>query len=449
MSVDEQVEEVAARALRATGHKKRKRRAPVRGFLRWGHRWAALILGVLLVVITTSGSILLYKPEIFEFTHRDLFTSTVSAQQIDIATAVDIANKFDPDLKATGATLAQGVYVVSGADESGPAVFIDPGTGLVNGTGRDAGGFIGVLDNLHECALTCQDYPAYVAWMADTPLGFLADKSFYNGDDNQPVPGWQSLSEMSIGNMILGSLGLLLFLLAVSGIPLWWLSFRRFAQGWRVRWRKGRFARDFDLHKVVGIVAVPFLLMWAITGSAFEFPFVEDAWYAATGSPAFDDDAHEFSSNDSKGPDITLAQASAAATALAGADSQIVIATLPEADDATSAYTFRLAQDIDPYKYGERPGNIDVSVDRHDPSRAEITAGPPISTLSQDLWTKWNFPVHAGQPVNGWWRSIWFAFGLTPILLMVTGISTWLYKRKTRKSRRQAAASRLDVGTPA
>lgn len=444
MAVTEQTDPPAIPEAAATGsgpgRRRRRRRKPVRGFLKVTHRWTALVLGVLLVVITTSGAILLYKPEVFQWTHPDLFTSTPTSTPITMADAFTIADAHDPDLHAHDGYLAHGVYAIHGTDWSGPAVYIDAGTGAVNGVDSDAGGVMGFLDNLHECGLSCEDYPGYVAALNATPLGFLAGTSFYTGDDGQPVPLWQSLSEMTVGAFLLGMLGLLLLFLAVSGIPLWWPSFRRFWQGFRIRWRGGRFARDYDVHQVVGLISVPFLLMWAITGAGFEFPFVETTWYAATGSEAFDWEAHEFTSVESTAPDITLAQAEAAAIALVGGATRVDLATLPDPDEPTSAYSFYLTEGYDPYGYSDYPGNVGVGVDRHDAGRAEITAGPEVQTVSQYVWTLWNFPTHAGNVVNGWWRLIWFVFGLVPLLLMVTGISTWLVRRRTRRERTAARA---------
>lgn len=38
------------------------------------------------------------------------------------------------------------------------------------------------------------------------------------------------------------------------------------------------FARDTDLHKGGGMIAIPFLLLWAVTGASYEFGFVEKVW---------------------------------------------------------------------------------------------------------------------------------------------------------------------------
>lgn len=47
---------------------------------------------------------------------------------------------------------------------------------------------------------------------------------------------------------------------------------------------------------------------------------------------------------------------------------------------------------------------------------------------------------HFGWMVNGWWRIIWFAFGLAPLALGLTGLSTWLVRRRVKKRRRARRA---------
>jgi uncharacterized iron-regulated membrane protein len=71
------------------------------------------------------------------------------------------------------------------------------------------------------------------------------------------------------GGLLLGVMGLLLLFLAVSGVWLWWPGFKHWVRGVRVRWRKGRYARDYDLHQVAGMIALPLLLLWAVTGMGY------------------------------------------------------------------------------------------------------------------------------------------------------------------------------------
>ena len=56
-----------------------------------------------------------------------------------------------------------------------------------------------------------------------------------------------------------------------------------FRRGLKVRRGKGRYKLNYDLHKVVGFVALPALAIWALTGINFELPKqTEGAYYAVT-----------------------------------------------------------------------------------------------------------------------------------------------------------------------
>src|SRR4029077_2786641 len=93
-----------------------------------------------------------------------------------------------------------------------------------------------------------------------------------------PVPGtgWLGFEDepVSVGGMIIGIFGILLVFLALSGLWLWLPLWGRYRGAVTVRRGKGRFARDTDLHKVIGMLALPLLLLWGFTGVGFEFGVV-------------------------------------------------------------------------------------------------------------------------------------------------------------------------------
>src|SRR5262249_18748395 len=123
-----------------------------------------------------------------------------------------------------------GVYAVGDATYT-QAYAVDPGTGHINGYSHLTGGTMGLLVNLHDCAFTCTGYPGYVGWLT------------------HPVPtlGISWLNAITWGSFVIGTLGLMMILLALTGIATWWPGLKRLAQGLRVRTKKGRFARDYDL----------------------------------------------------------------------------------------------------------------------------------------------------------------------------------------------------------
>ncbi len=398
-------------------------RKPVRRLMVIAHRWISLVLGLLLILITTTGAALLYRPEYFRATHSALFQHTASVHPISADTAVANVTRQAPDFGPTWVLMDHGVYLVGNPDYNG-IYGVDPGTGRITGLAHRNGGWMGLFENFHECGLSCVGYPGY--------LPFLA----------RPVPdlGQTWLDSVTWAGLILGGLGMLLLFLGISGLMTWWPGFRRFRSGFTIRARRGRFARDYDLHKVVGAVAVPFLLMWGLTGAAFEFPVVETAWLAITGGQAEPADQYDFTPNEVPKSATAISVEQAATAARAQVPGSVVGIDLP--GEATPYYGVTVKYEhLDPYAYSQFPGAGYVYVDEYDVGHVKLASGGHLS-VSNAAYERVLEPAHFGWAVNGWWRIIWLLFGLTPLLLMATGVSTWLIRHGSNKRRRQARRTR-------
>jgi uncharacterized iron-regulated membrane protein len=60
------------------------------------------------------------------------------------------------------------------------------------------------------------------------------------------------------------------------GIYLWWPSFRKLWTGFRIRWGRGAYLLNLDLHRSLGILALPLLAMAAATGVLLPYGRVTD-----------------------------------------------------------------------------------------------------------------------------------------------------------------------------
>ncbi|KAA0022229.1 PepSY-associated TM helix domain-containing protein [Antrihabitans cavernicola] len=401
--------------------RRRVRKRPLRRAWDYTHRWSALILGMFLVVETTSGAILLYNAELFRATHSTFYQHTASTTPMDAEQAMQVVQRAHPDFPAGWVSPDGGILAVGSADYSS-AYAVDPGTGHINGFADLNGGVLGFLVNMHDCAFTCAGSPGTV------------------GTLSHPVPtlGTTWLNGITWGALILGTLGLFMVLLGISGIILWWPTFARFSHGFRLRLKKGRYARDLDLHNVIGIVSIPFLLMWGITGAAFELPVVEKAWLAMTGgNSTVDESRFTFTPREGAADRPTLSVTEAADVALSHAAGRVSYLTVPTPD--ADYYSVAVAGDYAPY--GGRAfysGDVMVYINPHDRDDVKVTDASHDQPLANTFYDKVFEPAHFGWLVSGWWRSIWFGFGMTPLILMVTGVSTWLFKRGVAKRRRAA-----------
>ncbi|OZE94246.1 hypothetical protein CH302_20380 [Rhodococcus sp. 15-2388-1-1a] len=391
------------------------------------HRWASLTLGLLLVVITTTGAIVLYTPEWQRWTHSDVYSASAAPATVTAGQALDVVRQAHPELGADTINVFGGVYEV-GTTTGSPTVFgVDPSDGRITGSFDRNRGFMGLMNQIHECFFACEEYPGHIPFLLD----------------DVPTLGTSFLIGITWSSLLLGVGGLLLLFLAVSGAVLWWPGIRRWTHGFRVRTSKGRFARDYDLHQVIGMVAVPFLLMWALTGTNFEFPGLANGWYALTGGTAVPDSRYEFESvvpESDSASDISVDDAVAAAESVVSGPVANVYP--PEADDPAGYFGIYIAEGNDPWEHGPYPGDRYVAVDRYDATHTALLVGDS-SSLSNRILDEWSTPYgHYGFGVNGWWRIIWFVFGSTPLVLMITGLSTWFYKRGVTKNKKAARAAR-------
>ena len=203
-----------------------------------------------------------------------------------------------------------------------------------------------------------------------------------------------------------------------------------------MRRRQGTYAFNYDLHNVVGIAAIPFLVMWGFTGAHFELKQVSELWYAVLPGHAVEERTVE--SKPLPGKAVTMDEAAAIARrTVPGA--RLVSVSVPERAKKSTYFAY-LARGNDPYDHGVYPGNVGVTIDRYS-GKATITypsqAEPPLSAQIADDWF---YPLHAGTFVNGWWRVLWLVLGVTPVLLAVTGVVTWLIRRRKRRRKRRRAA---------
>lgn len=407
-------------AVRAPRTKSWFHRRPARRTMVLIHRWISLVLGLVLVIETTSGVIVLFHTEYFRATHSTLYHHTSSHHPIAPQQAIDIVHRAHPRFPIAWVSNDHGILAVG--DPTYTRIYgVDPGSGHINGYANVVGGPMGFLVNLHDCALTCEGYAGYASWLAH-PLPDLGI-------------GWL---KVSWGSAILGLLGMMMILLAITGIITWWPGMKRMSHGFRVRTRKGRFARDYDLHNLIGIVAVPFVLMWGVTGAAFEFPGVEKAWLAVTGGKAPDPNRYTFVPHTAarNAPDI----GPTAATAVAEKQQPGRMAYVALPQPGVDYYSVSIVGPSAPYRYrGFFAGDVTVYVDSHDASHLSVVDSKHEPMANRFYDSKFE-ASHFGWMVNGWWRILWVPFGLAPLALMITGLSTWLVRRKTRKTRKRATA---------
>lgn len=202
------------------------------------HLYSALIVGLFVVIIGVTGSIMAFEDDIDRLTHPGLFHVDPQGAALPVGDLLKAAQKAYPGQRIGTIRLPQRPTDAAQFNVKGPrGVFINPYTGAIIGE-RNPVTLLGKIHQLHLRLL-----------MTYTP------------------------SSGRIGqNVVASATGVLLFLV-LSGIYLWWPLKRA-----SVNWSGGARRIHFDLHNTAGIYAATFLLVLGITGIAIRFDDDIETW---------------------------------------------------------------------------------------------------------------------------------------------------------------------------
>lgn len=214
------------------------------------HLWAGIIVGLYVIAIGISGSILVFKEELFPRPHVDVGSvDTRACTPEKLEAVVNNVLRAYPDKEAFLTACPSDfnpLFVTTvrekpkGKPASGPplrvnreelAVYSHPHTAAVLGTADREG--------------------SWVAWMEDFHFNLVAGRTgrLWNG----------------IGAAVL-------LALTLSGLVLWWPGIRSWKRAFLLDFRKSWKRINFDLHNVAGFWTILFTLTWALTGMYFTWP---------------------------------------------------------------------------------------------------------------------------------------------------------------------------------
>ncbi len=215
-----------------------------------------------------------------------------------------------------------------------------------------------------------------------------------------------SLLSGNTGLRINAFAGLSLILVSITGLYLWpgWNSPKH---GLTIKWRGGSYRINYDFHKVLGVLSLPFLVMWAITALGlvmWEPPEEMSIVDPAPGARALGIDALIKTGNSALPGQLTD------------------IRTLR---NGVVVLEKRVPGDIDPYGYSY------VAVNAYTGRVSQVYdmrrfALPWRVGMSM-------FAIHIGAPGGLVMRLAYAFMGTMPALLFVTAFSMWLFRLKRRE----------------
>ena len=366
------------------------------------HLWTGLAVGLYAVAISLSGSILVYAPQLGEWAHQELrqvAASDVAGREVlGPSEALDRVRQVlqgRPLLNIQVAAEPRQAHVVGLLEQREyRVVFVHPITGQVSAPVHGRGAVIGWLERLHS--------------------------NFFSGRPGRVANG--------IG-------GLLLVLLAATGLVIWWPGRGRVARALRIDWGAGWKRVVFDLHNALGVWLVVPVLVLSVTGAYFTWPQGYRDLVSRV-SPVTSRAAPRSTEPPVAGAvvslDAVIAQARRAEPALRSlrvdlpggprAPYVVVAARHPADNPRRSTTTF---------------------VDRYSGAVLEVRRGSQAQTWG-DTVVEWLAPLHTGHFGGPVVHAVWALLGLAPTFLFLTGLVMWwnrvVVPRRRRARRSEAGA---------
>lgn len=340
------------------------------GTLRWLHRWLGLTLGLFISIIGLTGSWLIYDREIA--TPEYVLETNKAALPLQ-SLFLEARSKLpvDQDVQVLFPKTSVLPYEFKTKEKQ---IVINQYTGEILATRSSNYWPFGWLLHLHSELLL--------------------------GKPGKQITGW---------------LGIGLILITVIGIYLW--RPKKWRSGFRMRLNKSRVVSHFDMHRLVGILSAPILIVALVTGvslslSQFTSTIVNNVFSHPADVPPL---IELQTQNQQASLDALLLNAKHAIQN--GRVYSMLVPALP-----IKPVLVRVKRAHDPH-----PNGLNL-VYLH-PQSGEIVETKIINQADPaKRWFNWAFPIHTGQVLPG---HLWllFAVGLMPTFLMLTGVYLYLAGR--------------------
>ncbi|MGR8935807.1 MAG: PepSY-associated TM helix domain-containing protein [Gammaproteobacteria bacterium] len=218
-----------------------------------------------------------------------------------------------------------------------------------------------------------------------------------------------------------GCLGLTLLVSLLSGLYLWWPGFGGLLRSFSLRHTAGAGLLAMDIHRLLGVGSAAILLFLAFTGFSLSFPTLSETLIGTSGMGHGDDGPEVRSSAQPNDRPVSLdAAVRLARGPFPHAELRRVATPAGPAD--TYRVFLRQSEEIN-----RKHPFTTVWVDRYSGHIRAVRNPIRFSDGERMLERLW--PMHTGEALGTWGRIAWFAAGLMPAILYVTGLLRWLISR--------------------
>lgn len=357
------------------------------------HRWAGMTLGLLFVLMGLSGTLLVFEHELDEALNPQLFHGASCAVPLDVDAVAARVQAQWPKAKVGF------VYLPRHEGGSYRATFKAPG--------MDAGE--AMLDACSGALLGSRDRAA-------PGLGA-----------QQLMPMLQTwhlnMFQGKAGRVAQGYIGAAITVLLLAGLYLAWPKHGHWLRALRIRLNQNRYRSNYDLHRSIGLLALLPLLALALTGFYNGVPEVGRAMVASVADvgaerrniamPALQKGEAAISWN---------AVQAAAAPYLRDGSTLVGISRQPD----KGIFIARLHRTDD----WQRTGTLRLYIDMRNAQVLETIN--PLSGKGGDRFIAGLFPFHSGQLGGPFVKWLVALAGLLPALFFITGVTTWILRRKKK-----------------
>lgn len=341
------------------------------------HLWVGVASGLYIFVVCLTGAALVFRLDLQRARNPHLFTPRASGLLADPVTVMERVSRAYPDHRLSGVEAPTSrrptylAYVTRGREFV--TVLVDPVS-------------VEILGELPNDPL--------VASVQRLHFDLMAGRT---------------------GRTVNGIGAVCILVMCASGCVIWWPGRKHVMRGFLVDVRRDTKRVIWELHRAMGIWSVAFLALFALTGLSLVFPApfrnAVNAISPITGTRA--------PSSSPAAPDaVPPTWASLIARARQERPGHHVARVIAPANDR-AAFLVQFSS------RSPTPAGSDLSSVYFDQYSGAILAAAQPTRTAGDLVVAWTVPLHVGAFGGEPLRWIWFAFGLAPLLLFVTGMTTW------------------------
>ena len=356
------------------------------------HLYLAVWFGLLFVLIGLSGSVCVYRAELDEWFNPELYIAEPAAHSLSLDKILAAVRAAHPD--------RFGVWTLE-----------MPRTphGVVTAWFDKPRETVG--DGYAPLMVSVNPYTGEVLanrFWGQTLLTWLVD--FH-----------AELQLAGEGRQYVAWLAVFLLLSVLSGVYLWWPGWRELRHAFKIRHQAGVRRFLLDLHRLGGLLSAGLLVLLAFTGLHLAYPVLLETLTAAEGMGHGDAGPNVHSSAVPNKRPVSLSEAVLVARGLfPSADIRRI--TTPLGENGTYRVNLRQHQELN-----QQHPLTTVWIDRWS-GQIQAVQNPAKFSAGQSF-VSWLWPLHTGEAVGGLGRFFWCLTGLTPLLLLVSGILHYLYRQ--------------------